>query len=127
MNAAALVARGMGRIVEFSDISKVTMVNAIEYALHPETMKTAKKISLAYRKRIRSPKETAVWWVEYVVETKGSPLIKSYSTFMPAYSYYLLDVYFVVAVIVVMSALFWIWALRRICFKRKTNKKVKIN
>lgn len=127
MNAAALVARGMGSIVEFSDISKETVIKAIDYALQPEIKENANKISLSYRNRIRTPKETAVWWVEHVVETNGAPFIKSYSTFMPAFSYYLLDVYFVVVLGVVISAFFWVWALRWLCLRRKKNNKVKIN
>lgn len=127
MNAAALVARGMGLVVEFSDITKEAVVNAIDYALQSETLENAKKVSHAYRNRIRTPKETSLWWVEHVIETQGSPFIKSYSTYMPAYSFYLLDVYFVAIVVVIMSALFWVWALRWLCFRRKKNNKVKIN
>lgn len=118
----------MGRIVLYPDISKQSMQEAIEFALQPSIRENAQKVSKSYRNRITSPKETVVWWVEHVIESGGSPFTKSHSTFMPIYSFYLLDVYAAFFAGCVISASVWVWLIRLCCCRRttKTNK-VKTN
>ncbi|KAJ6648180.1 UDP-glycosyltransferase UGT5 [Pseudolycoriella hygida] len=68
-NSAALVNRGMGIILEFQDITKTSVINAIQFALDKSTKKNAKKVSFSFKNRPQHPIETAVWWVEHVAST----------------------------------------------------------
>lgn len=118
LNAAALVARGMGKIVHYEDISRDSIANAIRFALDSTTQDNARKVSHSYRNRLQTPQKTAVWWVEHVAATGGVPLTRSHSTYMPAYSYYSFDVYATLTVAVLVCVGSWVWVLKRFCGKR---------
>lgn len=126
-NAAAMVGRGMGTIVHFEDISKDTIIEAIKFALRPETQENARKVSYSYRNRIRTPKQTAVWWVEHVAATGGAPLTKSRSENMPFYTYYSLDVYFAIIFGLTVTLYSLVWIFKRYRARRLRLSKVKSN
>lgn len=115
-----MVARGMSRIVHYEDISKETLTDAIQFALRTDIQENAKKVSYSYRYRPQTPAQTAVWWVEHVAKTGGAPLTKSYSTFMPFYTYYSFDIYVALLAIFTLTIVIWIWMIRR-CFRKKST------
>jgi len=90
-------------------------------------MDNAKKVSYEFRNRPKPPLETAIWWLEHVIATGGAPLTKSYSTVLPWYIYYSLDVYATFVCIFTISILSWIWILRKLFFNKKPKliKKIK--
>ena len=97
-NAAVLKARGMGFIVHYEDITEESMKSAIKEALRPESMENAKRVSYSYQNRLKTPLETAIWWVEYVAATNGAPLLKSQSINLSTFTYYSFDVYATIAI-----------------------------
>lgn len=125
LNSAAFVDRGMGKIVQYEDISKETFEDAIKFALDPNTQENAKKVSYSYKNRPKPVLETAVWWVEHVAATGGAPLTNCHSTFMTWYEYHLIDVYAVVVSGLVIFVASWVWMIKRICGKSKQSSKVK--
>ncbi|KAG4074905.1 hypothetical protein HA402_009330 [Bradysia odoriphaga] len=125
LNSAAFVDRGMGRVVNYEDISMEAFENAIKFALQPSTQENAKKVSYSYRNRPKPVLETAVWWVEHVAATGGAPLTNCQSAFMAWYEYHLLDVYVVVAGSLFIVVASWIWAIKLICGRSKQTSKVK--
>lgn len=125
LNSAALVDRGMGKVVHYEDISKETIENAIKFALDTSTQENAKKVSYSYKNRPKPALETAVWWVEHVAATGGAPLINTHSTFMTWYEYHLLDVYAVLVSGLIIFIASWVWMIKRICGKSTTSLKVK--
>lgn len=116
----------MGKIIHYEDISKEAMQDAVAFVLQPEIQENAKKISFSFRNRIKSPQETAVWWVEYVAATKGAPLIKSPSIHMSIFTYYSFDVYVSLTVIVMLTIGFWIWLFKMFRNKKKKLLKTKL-
>lgn len=118
----------MGKIVHYEDITKEAMINAISFALSEEAQENARKVSYAYRNRIQTPKQSAVWWAEHVVATGGVPLSKSHSTFMPSYAYHLLDVYAFVGAVFLIFVGSWIWFIKLLCCSsQKSSPKMKAN
>ena len=112
----------MGTIVSYEDIATDTILDAIHFALDPIAQKNAKLIAYSYVNRIQTPKETAVWWVEHVIKTRGAPLTKSHSTFMSIIEYHSLDVYALFLVVFLVTVASWIWVLRKICGKKSPEK-----
>lgn len=112
MNSAAFVNRGMGVVVNYEDITKDTMLSALKVALKPESLANAKAVSYAFNNRLRSARDTAVWWVEHVAATHGSPLTKSYSVHMSAWTYYSLDVIGTLLAGVLLIVASWWWTIR---------------
>lgn len=117
----------MGKVVHYEDITKKTISNAIQFALDADRQGNAKKVAYSFKNRIETPQKTAVWWVEYVAATGGAPLLKSNSTFLPAYIYYSLDVLAVLLLGLVVLVASWIWVFRRFCGKKaiKSTKEKK--
>lgn len=52
----------------------------------------AQKVSYEHRNRLRSPLETAVWWVEHTIATSGFELGKANTSNMCWFTYYSFDV-----------------------------------
>ncbi|XP_055920857.1 UDP-glucosyltransferase 2-like isoform X1 [Eupeodes corollae] len=125
LNAAALAHRGMGTILKYEDITEATVVKAIRLVLEKPFLDNAKKVSYAFRNRPRTAKETAVWWVEHVIKTRGAPLTKSVSRHMSRFVYYSLDVYTLFASVILISLLTWIWLMVKICSLKKQQEKIK--
>lgn len=104
LNAAAMVAREIGQIVHYEDISKETITNAVNYCLSPTIQENAQKVSYSFRNRLESPQKTAVWWIEHVALTGGATLTKSHSTNMSALIYYSFDIYLTIFVVLITIA-----------------------
>lgn len=111
-NAAALVARGFGHLLEYNDFSENQIYDAIQKALRPESAANAKKVSFSFNNRPISAKETVVWWTEHVIKTKGAPFTKSEATFMPWYSYYCLDIYLLIVSVLSLNLYLWVKLLQ---------------
>lgn len=62
----------------------------------------AKRLSKAFKDRMTSPLETAIWWTEYVARGNGLPYVKSEAITMPWYERHLIDVH---AIFVLFSLL----------------------
>lgn len=119
-NAATLVERGMGTILHLKDITENTVYSAITTVLDKKYMDNAKKIARSFKNRPKSAMETAIWWVEHVIETNGAPLTKSISSRMSRFTYYSLDVYTFLAVLIFMlySVFRWVMSLGKNIVKR---------
>lgn len=120
-NSAAAVARGMGSLVHYEDITEETMKTAINNALTPKSTYNAKKVSYSYQNRPRTPKESAIWWVEYVAATRGAPLLKSNSRHLSTIAYYSFDVYATFAIILLVTIYPWIYIARKCTKNTQTS------
>lgn len=123
MNSAAFVNRGMGAIVHYEQITKESIVDAINLMLTPTAQSNAQKVSYAYTNRIQTPLETAIWWVENVAATEGAQLTKSYSVFMDGIAYHSIDVILVLVLAGLAVLVSWLWVVKKVCCGR-TNKSV---
>lgn len=119
-NAAAAKSRGIGSIVHYEDITIESVTDAIKAALDVTQQENAKKVSYSYRHRPQQPLETAIWHIEHVAATRGSPLTKSNSRKLSAYVYYNFDVYATILAVVLISTASWIFLLRK-CLRRTAS------
>lgn len=93
LNMAVAQNKGYGVTIEFPSLSGSTLRAALQQILdNPSYEQQAKVISSRYRDQIKTPIETAVYWVEYVVKHGGAPHLHSAAVHLPFYKYYNLDV-----------------------------------
>ncbi|XP_037961145.1 UDP-glycosyltransferase UGT5-like [Teleopsis dalmanni] len=124
LNAAAMKQRGMGVVLQYEDMTENSIIRALKKALEKSYMDNAKQISQSFNHRPQTALMTAIWWVEYVSKTKGAQLTKSSAVYMPRFSYYCLDIYLFVTLILSISVYSWIVIFQKICSRnRKTIKK----
>lgn len=81
--------------------------------------------------QMMSPKDTAVWWIEYVLKAEGNVDHLKYNLDqIPWYQYYLVDLagIFIAGIFLVVFVLFRMAVLlRRLCFRSKAKKKKQWN
>jgi UDP-glucoronosyl and UDP-glucosyl transferase. len=77
--------------------------------------------------QMMSPKDTAVWWIEYVLKAEGNVDHLKYNLDqIPWYQYYLVDLagIFIAGIFLVVFVLFRMAVLlRRLCFRSKAKMK----
>lgn len=110
----------MGTILNFEDINKETVENAINLVLESNVQGNAKKISYSYKNRPQHPLETAIWWVEHVAATGGAQLTKSHSSYMSWYEYNSVDVVALLGSCFIIYVVTVIWVAKKL-FGRNKN------
>jgi len=84
---------GVGVKLDFFTLTEDSMTKAImSVAGKPQFVENAKKVSEVFRHRPMSPRDTAVFWVEYVLRHKGAPHLRPQSAVMPWYQLLMLDI-----------------------------------
>ncbi|KAJ3642499.1 hypothetical protein Zmor_025270 [Zophobas morio] len=82
-----------GLVLPYEEISEQSLQNKIQEILKNPRYKTnAKRRSKIFHDRHVGPKETAIYWVEYVIRHKGAPHLRVAGVDMPWYQYFLLDI-----------------------------------
>lgn len=85
----------------------------------------AKATSFAFQNRPMSPVDTAVWWINHVIATKGFPLGRSYSIEMSWFTYHSFDVIFtLIAILIVVLATFYLLLKWTYCISSKNRQPV---
>lgn len=74
----------------------------------------ARITSERFRDRIISPMETAIYWVEYVAETKGAPHLHSGATHFAIHLFYNLDVWMLFFAIICVTEFIVLFLVRKI-------------
>ncbi|XP_075232021.1 UDP-glycosyltransferase UGT5-like isoform X1 [Lycorma delicatula] len=103
VNVEAVQAAGAGIRLDFKNLNKETLENAIRRILDdPKYKENAKQLSERFRDRPQSPLETAIYWTEYVIRHKGAPHLRSAAVDLTWYQYLLLDVVaFIIFILIV--------------------------
>ncbi|XP_069686167.1 UDP-glycosyltransferase UGT5-like [Periplaneta americana] len=98
---------GAAVYVEFNDLSKEIILEAINEAMYNKTYKeNRKKLLDRLRDQPNNPLDRAVWWVEYVIRHRGARHLRSGALDLTWFQYFLLDV--IAFVIVVPFLTIWI-------------------
>lgn len=138
LNAAALEERRMGFRLNIFDITADKINELVDKALHPQCVMwnwemsrhlfqktslipliifslfrvtaTAQKISHEHNNRLTKPLETAVWWVEHTIATRGFELGRANTANMNWFTYHSLDAITIclLVLIVIVYALKWL-------------------
>lgn len=110
-------------MLEFQSLTeKVFKSKILELIENEEYSKNAQKISQLFRDNPVDPMENAMYWIEYVIRTKGAKHLKSAAIKLNWFQYLCFDVIgpFLAAGLFVVWALWSI--LKKVCRKSKVVK-----
>ncbi|KAI5711279.1 hypothetical protein M8J75_015672 [Diaphorina citri] len=117
---------GIGTYMTFDSINAENLYSNVKEILYNNSyMDTVKRISALSKSQMMSPRDTAVWWIEYVLKSGGNlrHLQPDYWD-MPWYQYYGLDV-FLVLLSPVILVLYGIYKIISICRRKSSGEKLK--
>ncbi|XP_062549715.1 UDP-glycosyltransferase UGT5-like [Armigeres subalbatus] len=124
MNVDKAVRSGYAVMLDYNYITEESVEKAIKTVLNdPSYTKNAKLVSERFRDKPLTPKETAVFWTEYVVRHRGAPHLRSAATDLSLLQYQLLDVYAMMLAILLAVVAVNIYVVKRFLqkiFKHKT-------
>lgn len=93
-NALKSVSSGNARMLSLSDITHETLTADLKEILSNESyMKNAKELARNFNDNLVHPMDEAMFWIEYVIRSRGAKHLKSYAVNMSWISYLLLDVF----------------------------------
>lgn len=104
LNAAAAENSGYGLSVPYADLSEEKLSIALNELLRkPKYRDNAQKRSRLLRDRPLHPLDEAIYWVEYVARHKGAPHLRVAGVDLAWHSYFLLDVFgFILLIVLVL-------------------------
>ncbi|XP_062549714.1 UDP-glycosyltransferase UGT5-like [Armigeres subalbatus] len=130
MNVEKAVRGGYAVLLDYPDITEQTVEEAISTVLDdPSYSRNAKLVSDRFRDKPMSPKETAVYWTEYVIRHRGAPHLRTAALNLSLVQYHLLDVYVAMFVIVLLVAVMNMYLVKKILLKVRRsslNRKKKL-
>ncbi|CAH0559279.1 unnamed protein product [Brassicogethes aeneus] len=92
-NADTLAKYGMGKYLDYEDITEERLTEYInEVISKPSYKENAIMLSKLYTDQPTDGLERAIWWIEYVIRHKGASHLRSPSMDLPWYQYLMLDV-----------------------------------
>lgn len=121
LNSAAMEERGMGVVLRYQDINKEAIFLALRKALDQKTKESAKQVSYSYRNRPMTPKESVVFWSEYVINTKGK-LLRPHSGDAHYFVYTMLDIHLFLLFVVIAIFSSWIYLVKKFILKSNRAK-----
>lgn len=131
-NALKSVASGNALMVSFSDLTSESFSVALEEMLFNKAYyNRAKEISRLFNDNLVHPMEESIFWIEYVMRSKGAKHLKSHAAYMSWFSYLLLDILIVpvAAIALIYLAIKFIYQSMNSTVKKenKNQKTKKIN
>jgi len=105
-NAAVMEKSGYGLALDLLTITEDTLREALKEVLENKKYSQAiGKFSALYRDRPLTAKQSVVYWAEYVLRHHGAPHLQSPSVHMNFIELHNLDIYLVIATILVLFVL----------------------
>ncbi|KAI8128479.1 UDP-glucuronosyltransferase 2B18 [Lucilia cuprina] len=119
LNMRKAVQHGYAISLDFPELTKSILKDSLEKLLHdPYYRNNIKRISKIFHDRPLGARETAMYWIEYVIRHNGATHLRSAGLDLKWYQFYLLDVIaFVIGCIVLILTLSWL-ALRMILYRK---------
>ncbi|XP_039889190.1 UDP-glucuronosyltransferase 2A1-like isoform X2 [Simochromis diagramma] len=125
-NLIRLQERGAGKIIQLADVNGHSFEQGLKEVIHQESYRqNIQRLSRLHRDQPITPMEKAVFWVEYVMRHKGSRHLPTEAYKMPWYSYYCLDVLFILLSVVTVLLLSIVAVFRFLCRRRQRKIKTK--
>ncbi|XP_036331653.1 UDP-glycosyltransferase UGT5-like [Rhagoletis pomonella] len=124
MNAEA---SGRGISLDFHKLTHAALKNGLEQLIYNATYRdTAKRLSLIFRDRPMGPRETFLYWIDYVIRHNGARHLRAAGMDLKWYQFYLLDVAALVLAVVVLavgtSVLSLRWIFRKLIAGKSKQK-----
>ncbi|XP_055838430.1 UDP-glycosyltransferase UGT5-like [Episyrphus balteatus] len=122
LNLKKATKAGYAISLSFPDITKEGLNHSLTELLeNPFYRENMKRISEIFRDRPMNARDTAMYWIEYIIRHKGAPHIRSAGLDLSWYQFYLLDV-MAFGVLVVSSIIGVVYILIRSLVRRKKIK-----
>uniref|UniRef100_A0A0K8VAA1 UDP-glucuronosyltransferase 1-1 n=1 Tax=Bactrocera latifrons TaxID=174628 RepID=A0A0K8VAA1_BACLA len=118
---------GYGLAVDYLTLSEESLNNAIQDVLNnPKYKEAVQTFSRLYRDRPMTPRETVVYWVNYVLRHKGAKHMQSPAVHMNRWQLLSLDVIgFLLAIVLTISVVI-VKVCKLICCRGRKNKLPKV-
>ncbi|XP_070135033.1 UDP-glycosyltransferase UGT5-like [Drosophila bipectinata] len=100
--------------------------NLLELLENPKYWNNMKKASKIFRDRPLSAMDTAMYWIDYVIEHRGAPHLVSVGVDLPWYQFYLLDVIGLALAVALLPILGFFFICRKFLKKTESLKKKKV-
>lgn len=113
----------MGVVLRYQDMNKDTIFLALRKALDHKARENAQQVAFSYVNRPMSPKESAVYWSEYVIKTKGGKLLRPHSGDAHYFIYSMLDIHLFLLFVGAAILMSWIYLVRRLFGKSAEPEK----
>lgn len=128
LNMRKAVQNGYAISLHFPDITKEILKDSLEQLLNnPYYRNNINRVSSIFHDRPIGARETAIYWIEYVIRHNGAAHLRSAGLDLKWYQFYLLDVIaFVVASLTLFLLVIWM-VLRRLLNRQPRNSKTKTN
>ncbi|XP_039959804.1 UDP-glycosyltransferase UGT5-like isoform X3 [Bactrocera tryoni] len=118
---------GYGLAVDYLTLTEESLNNAIQDVLNnPKYKEAVQTFSRLYRDRPMTPRETVVYWVDYVLRHKGAKHMQSPAVHMNRWQLLSLDVIgFLLAIVLTISVVI-VKVCKLICCRGRKNKLPKV-
>ena len=112
-NALKSVSSGNALMLAFSDLTTESFSATLnEIVSNNAYYNRAKEIARLFNDNLVHPMDEAIFWIEYVMRSKGAKHLKSHAAYMNWFSYLLLDILIVPIAVIVLVYLAIKWILR---------------
>ncbi|XP_073847612.1 UDP-glycosyltransferase UGT5-like isoform X2 [Musca autumnalis] len=119
---------GYAITLDFLTITPQLLRDSLEKLIYdPKYRKNIQRYSNIFRDRPKGARETAAYWIEYVIRHRGATQLRSAGLDLKWYRFYLLDVIAFVVVIILFIILILFYGLKRLLCGVGKNKKIKVN
>lgn len=125
-NAKVVTDKGFGDRILFSDVTETSLkLKLNEMLSNPKYQTKARQMSKVLNDNMQSPLDVAIYWIEYVAKFDGAQHLKSPATKLGWFKYLSLDVFTLIALIMLV-----VWkSLRLVCckmFAKRSDDKRKV-
>lgn len=106
MNMNLAILKGYGATINYDDITEESVTKILKKMLNnPEPSRTAKKLSQIYNDRPLTPKESVIYWVDYVIRHNGASHLRSSGNDLNYLEFHSIDVFGVLIVSMIILLL----------------------
>ncbi|XP_017464666.1 PREDICTED: UDP-glucuronosyltransferase 2C1-like isoform X1 [Rhagoletis zephyria] len=125
-NMANVERSGFGLSVDYTTLSEESLNNAIQEVLNnPKYTKAVRDFSRLYRDRPMTPRQTVVYWVEYVLRHHGAKHMQSPAVYLNRWQLMSLDVIAFLLVIVGSVVAVFVKICRLLCCRGRKSETIK--
>ncbi|XP_037932804.1 UDP-glycosyltransferase UGT5-like [Teleopsis dalmanni] len=126
-NARYVERSGYGLYMDHTNITSNDFKNTItEVVLNSKYIEAVKRFSVLYRDRPMTPRQTAVYWVEYVLRHKGARHLQSPAVHLNVFQLVSLDVILFLLLILILISIVIVKLVKLVINKLK-KKKLKLD
>lgn len=125
-NMLRLKVRGAAKVLDVTKLDSQSFSAAVKEVLHqPSYRDNMQRLSRLHKDQPIQPQDSALFWIEYVMQHKGAAHLRTDSYKMPWYSYHSLDVMaFLLAVVLAVGGAV-VLIIRYLCFRLCRRQKSK--